>query len=199
MTKIKICGLKRDCDIDFVNEALPDYAGFVFAKSKRQVTKEQAKRLKERLDLRITAVGVFVDAPVEFVAELANENIIDMIQLHGNEDEEYVIKLRQLTKAPVIKAFKAGTKTEEEMKQYPSDYDLIDSGKGSGKTFDWNLVPKTTKPWFLAGGISEDNVEEAIHCLHPYGVDFSSSVETDGYKDRDKILRIVRRIRNVKR
>lgn len=198
MTKIKICGLKRDCDIDFVNEALPDYAGFVFAKSKRQVTKEQAKGLKARLDRRITAVGVFVDAPVEFVAELANEIVIDMIQLHGNEDEEYVRKLRLLTKAPVIKAFKAGTKTEEEIKTYPSDYDLIDSGKGSGKTFDWSLVPKTTKPWFLAGGISEDNVEEAIRCLHPYGVDFSSSVETDGYKDRNKILKIVRRIRNVK-
>lgn len=199
MTKIKICGLTRSEDIDYVNEARPDYIGFVFADSKRKVTIEQAKELKKALDKEIQAVGVFVDEEIEVIKKIAEEGIIDLIQLHGKEDTEYVKELKSQVSVPIIKAWKAGSMAEEEMNRMPVDYNLIDSGKGSGKTFDWDLVPHTKRQWFLAGGLSEENVEEAIETLHPYAVDFSSSVETNGKKDREKIRRIVRRIRNVKR
>lgn len=199
MTKIKICGLTRIEDITYVNEARPDYIGFVFADSKRKVTIEQAREFKKALDKEILAVGVFVDEEIEVVKRIAEEGIIDLIQLHGKEDTEYVKKLKSQVSIPVIKAWKAGSMTEEEINEMPADYDLIDSGKGSGKTFDWNLVPHTKRRWFLAGGLSEKNIEEAIETLRPYAVDFSSSVETNGKKDREKITRIVRRIRNVKR
>jgi phosphoribosylanthranilate isomerase len=200
MTKIKICGLSHSRDIDYVNEAKPDYIGFVFwPKSRRNVTREQAKFMRKKLDSEIEVVGVFVDKEIEEVAKLANDNIIDLIQLHGNEDVAYVNTLRKMTDKPIIKAFTAVNVSRKELNQFPSDYYLLDSGKGTGKTFDWNLIPKSERPWFLAGGISAENVEEAIERLNPYAVDFSSSVETDGVKDRDKILEIVRRIRNVKR
>lgn len=200
MTKIKICGLSRPCDIDFVNEAKPDYIGFVFwEKSRRNVTKEQAAALKERLDPGILSVGVFVDEKPEAAAELANEGIIDLIQLHGSEDAAYVAKLRELMDKPIIKAF-CGTKIAEvSQNDFPADYYLLDHGKGSGERFDWECIPEMKKPWFLAGGISAGNVMEAIERFHPYAVDVSSSVETDGKKDRDKILEIVRRIRDVER
>jgi phosphoribosylanthranilate isomerase len=200
MTKIKICGLCHPQDIDYVNEAKPDYIGFVFhPKSRRNVTKEQAIFLKKKLNDEIQTVGVFVDKEIEEVAELANKRIIDLIQLHGKEDVAYINTLRQMTDTPVIKAFKAGTASQKDINLFPADYYLIDSGQGTGKTFNWNLIPKMEKPWFLAGGISIENVEDAIKTLHPYAVDFSSSVETNGAKDRDKILEIVRRIRNVER
>ena len=200
MTAIKICGLRRECDIDFVNEAMPEYIGFVFAKSKRQVDARVAKKLKDRLHPDIKAVGVFVDEEAERIADLCKRGIIDMIQLHGKEDENYIGRLRTMTEAPIIKAVRAGQMTAQESHGISADYYLIDSGKGSGKTFDWSQVPEEIRvPWFLAGGLSTENIEEAIRKLHPYGVDFSSSVEVDGYKDRDKILDIVRRIRNVKR
>lgn len=200
MTKIKICGLIRPCDIDFVNEAKPDYIGFVFwKKSRRSVTREQAAVLKARLDPDILAVGVFVDEKEDVIAELVSAGIIDLIQLHGTEDAAYVKRLRRLTNKPVIKAFCGDQMKEALQKGFPADYYLLDSGKGTGRIFDWNLVPEIRKPWFLAGGISAENVIEAIDKLHPYAVDFSSSVETDGKKDRDKILKIVRRIRDVER
>lgn len=200
MTKIKICGLTRPCDIDFVNEAKPDYIGFVFwKKSRRSVTREQAAVLKARLDPDILAVGVFVDEKEDVIAELVSAGIIDLIQLHGTEDAAYVKRLRRLTNKPVIKAFCGDQMKEALQKGFPADYYLLDSGKGTGRIFDWNLVPEIRKPWFLAGGISAENVIEAIDKLHPYAVDFSSSVETDGKKDRDKILKIVRRIRDVER
>ena len=200
MTKIKICGLTRRYEIDYVNEAKPDYIGFVFwEKSRRYVTKEQAKRLKERLDPGILAVGVFVNERSEKIVELVNTGVIDLIQLHGEEDEEYVHKLKKMTDRPVIKAVQIKKENNARMPEFTADYYLLDSGKGSGQTLDWGSLPAIERPWFLAGGISAENVQDAIENLHPYAVDFSSSVETDGCKDRDKILEIVRRIRDVER
>lgn len=198
MTKIKICGLSRPRDIDYVNEAKPDYIGFVFwEKSRRYVTGRQAGTLRERLDADIAPVGVFVNEKPEIIAGLANAGIIDLIQLHGSEDEAYLRTLKTMTEKPVIKAFQMTYPQGTMLPDYPADYYLIDSGKGCGKTLNWDEIPDVKKPWFLAGGISADNVQEAIGKLHPYGVDFSSSVETDGCKDREKILEIVRRIRDV--
>lgn len=194
--KIKICGLFQDIDIDYVNEARPDYVGFVFAKSKRQVDFAQAKRLKNRLDSKIKAVGVFVDHPLDEIVELVNQNIINVIQLHGGEDKQYIKRLRQLTDVPIIKAVKVSRKEDLDDLDYDCDYYLLDSkAGGSGKSFDWSLINNLDKPYFLAGGINLNNLNAAMSTAS-YGIDVSSGVETNGIKDREKIIEMVRRIRN---
>lgn len=188
--KIKICGLFRECDIDYVNEALPDYAGFVFAESKRKVSESQAYKLSRRLSPSIKSVGVFVDNEISFIRNLLERRIIDIVQLHGYEDEEYMSAIG----APVIKAVRFGQLAE--INDFPADFLLFDSPKaGSGERFDWSLIPKTEKPFFLAGGINSGNLTEAMK-FNPYAVDVSSGVESDGVKDREKILEIVRSVRN---
>lgn len=205
MTKIKICGLKRECDIDYVNAARPDYIGFVFAGEKRRVSIEQAANLRSRLDEGIIPVGVFVNAPVEMIVQALEENAIEVVQLHGSEDEEYIAKLRQYTQAPIIKAVSV-TSVDDVIKaqDYPVDYLLFDQGKGgTGKTFDWSLLPEnqmleekdSVKPFFLAGGISPENAMQAVRQVQPYAIDVSSGVETNGFKDADKIQKIVQMIR----
>lgn len=188
--KIKICGLSRAQDIAYVNEALPDYVGFVFAESRRQVTLAQAKALKAQLDARIQAVGVFVDADPSLVQQALDEGIIDLVQLHGNENDAYIAHIA----APVIKALRVGEPIPRQ-----ADYLLFDSAiAGSGQTFDWSRLPATDRPFFLAGGIDAGNVA-AAKALSPFGIDVSSGVETDGCKDREKILDLVRRVRHDKR
>lgn len=200
-TRIKICGLTRPEDIQAVNEAKPDFCGFIveFPKSRRNVTVDQLRKLQEKLDENILPAGVFVNAPVELPAQLLNEGTIALAQLHGQEDEEYITRLKGMTDQLLIKAF--SIKTEEDVEQAlrsGADYILLDQGAGgTGETFDWNLVPSIKRPWFLAGGLGCDNLESAIHLLHPWAVDLSSSVETDGHKDPDKILKAVQAVRNI--
>jgi len=165
-TKIKICGLFREEDIDYVNSIYkqtnkPDYIGFVFAPSKRIVTPEQALQLRKRLDSGIIAVGVFVNEPIEFQQELVRNGVIDVIQNPTHVGE----------------------------------YLIFDSpNPGSGQTFDWSTIPKTDKPFFLAGGLNPDNVAAAIARVKPYAVDVSSGVETNGVKDYDKIKAFVKNV-----
>lgn len=200
--KIKICGLFRDCDIDYVNEAMPDFIGFVFAKSRRQVSTEWAKVMRPRLRSEITPVGVFVNEPLARVVKLLNDNIIEMAQLHGTENETYIQELKTLTNKPIIKAVRVLSQEDIEAAQNTvADYLLLDNGAGgTGESFDWSLVSKVKKqkqkPFFLAGGLNSGNLEQAILATSPYAVDLSSGVETDGIKDRNKILEIVRRMRN---
>lgn len=200
-TRIKICGLTRPEDIQAVNEAKPDFCGFIveFPKSQRNVTVDQLRKLREKLDENILPAGVFVNAPVELPAQLLNEGTIALAQLHGQEDEEYITRFKGMTDQLLIKAF--SIKTEEDVEQAlrsGADYILLDQGAGgTGETFDWNLVPSIKRPWFLAGGLGCDNLESAIHLLHPWAVDLSSSVETDGHKDPDKILKAVQAVRNI--
>lgn len=199
MTKIKICGLTRIVDIEAVNEAKPDYIGFVFAKSKRQVNKQQASLLKGLLSPDIKAVGVFVNSPIEFVEELLKENIIDIAQLHGNEDDNYIDDLRRRTDKEIIKAVRINSKNDLlHGNTLKANYLLLDNGGGTGQSFDWMLIDQPIKmPFFLAGGIDIDNIAKAIKDINPYAIDLSSGVETDGMKDKQKIMEIVRRIRNV--
>ncbi len=202
--KIKICGLTRPQDIEYVNEALPDYIGFIFAKSKRQITAETAEQLRKLLDSRITVVGVFVNEDIDKITSLCKKGVIDIIQLHGDENVEYIESLRQKTENPIIKAVRV--KDNESVKSacsLPCDYLLLDtySGNGyggTGKAFDWGLISDTARPFFLAGGISIDNAETAIKNIRPYCLDVSSGVETDSFKDRNKILNIVNLVRSVK-
>lgn len=198
-TKIKICGLTRLEDIDAVNELKPDYVGFVFAKSRRQITKEHAVTLRRYLNPEIQAVGVFVNELPAIVAGYLEEGVIDLAQLHGKESEEYIHGLRFRTGGEIIQAFSIKTKEDvERAKKSSADYILLDHGKGgTGEVFDWSLIENVERPYFLAGGLYAGNVEQAISQNHPFAVDISSGVETDGLKDKEKIRECIRRIRNV--
>lgn len=208
-TKIKICGLSRKQDIEYVNEALPDFIGFVFAKSRRQVSAEAAAQLKTLLDSRIKAVGVFVNETPAVIAELCSNGIIDLVQLHGDENNEYIESLKELLQTkncykPIIKAVRVkDSATVEEAGHFATDYLLLDTFTekeygGTGKTFDWQLSGHTKKHFFLAGGLEKSNVLAAIASAHPFCVDISSGVETEGFKDRVKIIEILKLIRSVK-
>ena len=191
MTKIKFCGLKRIEDIKYANDLKPDFIGFVFApKSKRFVDADTARELKNLLDTKIKAVGVFVDEDINVVTKLLKDGIIDIAQLHGSEDEEYIKSLRAICDKPIIKAFTIVSKDDiKKANESTADYILLDSGKGSGETFDWDLIKEVKRPYFLAGGLTLDNVENAVKTLHPFVVDVSSGIETDGFKDFDKMCR----------
>lgn len=200
MTKIKLCGLSRFCDIAAANALTPEYVGFVFAKkSRRYVTPEIAAELKKQLKPEILAVGVFVNEEPETVARLLRCGTIDIAQLHGKEDEEYIKKLRTLTGQPIIKAFQINTAQDIlEAKKSSADYVLLDSGiGGTGKVFDWNIIQSIDRPFFLAGGLTVDNAKKAVEILHPYAVDVSSGIETDGKKDETKMKEFVHAVRNV--
>lgn len=196
MSKIKICGLSRKCDIDYVNELMPDYIGFVFAKSRRQIDRRKAEKLREMLNENIQTVGVFVNEDINKVAYMANNSIIDMIQLHGSEDETYVKSLRYKTDAKIIKAFKINSYEDIKMaNESDAEYILLDNGKGgTGESFDWGYVDNIDRPYFLAGGINESNLEAALR-LQPYAIDLSSGIETDGFKDYNKIKNVIRTVR----
>ena len=189
MTKIKFCGLTREEDIRAANELKPDYIGFVFwARSKRNVTREQAAELKAALDPQIKAVGVFVDEDIEVIKSLLDDGIIDIAQLHGNEDENCIRKLQEAAGKPVIKAFKIRSEDDAKIaEQSPADLVLLDSGMGTGKTFDWGLLKGVKRPYLLAGGLGVDNVAEAVKMLNPYALDVSSGIETEGVKDKNKM------------
>lgn len=193
--KIKICGLRRKEDILYVNHALPDFAGFIinFPKSHRSCSADEVRALRTGLDERILPVGVFVDEDPGIVAGLLKEGTIALAQLHGRETPEMIRWLQKETHRPVVKAFKVRTKEDiEEALQSPADYILLDQGYGGGQTFDWDLVPRIERPWFLAGGLNSENMSEAIQRLHPWAVDLSSSVEIDKKKDEQLILQAVR-------
>lgn len=195
MVKIKICGIRRLEDIEIANRYQPDYIGFVFAESKRQVTHNLARTLKENLDPNITAVGVFVDAPADEILKLYGDEIIDMVQLHGSESEEFILNLKEKTnhELKVIKAIEMYDGIDiTEYDDSKADYLLFDSGKGSGKTFDWNLIRKDLKKeFFIAGGLTSQNIKDAINEFNPYAVDLSSSLEVNGFKDENKIREIM--------
>ncbi|WP_029231415.1 phosphoribosylanthranilate isomerase [Butyrivibrio sp. VCB2006] len=204
MTAVKMCGLYREEDILFVNKLKPEYIGFVFyKKSHRYVDLDTANHLKSLLDKDIKAVGVFVNEDISFIKELVDKKIIDVIQLHGSEDLSYVSKLRQElgnVRIPIIKALVI--KTKDDFSKYEVfcsnssvDYYLLDSGMGSGSSFDWNLVKELNKPIFLAGGLDADNVSEAIKRVNPFAVDVSSGIETEGIKDFDKMTEFISKIR----
>lgn len=197
MTKIKFCGLSRICDIENVNELKPDYVGFVFApKSRRYVTYEKAAELKSRLSPEIKAVGVFVNEYPQNIAELLHNGVIDMAQLHGDEDEAYIAQLRLMTDKTIIKAFRVETSDDIEMaNQSGADYILLDSGAGSGTVFDWELLKSIRRPYFLAGGLDIDNVTYVLKTLNPFAVDVSSGIETNGSKDKAKMAAFAAAVR----
>lgn len=201
MTKIKLCGLSRPCDLEAANKLKPEYIGFVFApKSRRYVTPQTAAELKQLLSPEIQAVGVFVNEDEEKIADLLHSGIIDIAQLHGSEDEDYIGRLKRLADKPIIKAFQVETESDiADAKQCSADYILLDSGAGTGMMFDWNLLKNIRRPYFLAGGLSPDNVGKAVATLHPFAVDVSSGIETGGTKDKEKMAAFVAAVRKEDR
>jgi len=198
MIKVKICGITRLCDIDAVNDVKPDYVGFVFANSRRQVTFEQANELRKNLAKDIIPVGVFVNETIENISQLVRDDIIKMVQLHGMEKVEYIAKLKELINVPIIKAVSVKhSKDVQKWEATTADYLLLDNESGgTGQTFNWDLIGKTTKPYFLAGGLCVNNITNAISKTTPFAVDVSSGVETDGSKDPIKIKEFIRRVRH---
>ncbi len=195
MTRIKICGLFRPCDIEYVNEARPDWCGFIinFPKSRRSRTPAQVRALRERLDRAVVPVGVFVDQPAEVVAGLLKDGTIAAAQLHGHEGGDYIAALRALAPGREIwKAFKIRSQADlMAASASTADRIVLDNGCGTGRTFDWSMLENFRRPYLLAGGLDPENISVAIRTLRPCGVDLSSGVETDGRKDRSKILAAV--------
>ena len=206
MVKIKICGMKRLEDIEMANKYKPDYIGFVFAESPRKVSYEEAKDLSKLLGEDIVPVGVFVNEHMKLIVDLFKDGIIDIAQLHGDEDENYIKNLKAKSieqtgkEMPVINAIEVEDNADfngnlMEWRDSASDYFILDSGKGSGKTFDWDLIDKESEFFnnsiFLAGGLNKSNLDSAIKEFNPFAVDLSSSVETDGLKDEEKIKEII--------
>lgn len=240
MTRIKLCGLTRIQDIEIANKLKPEYIGFIFwDRSSRNVSAIQAARLKGKLDSEIKTVGVFVNAPAEQVISYYNVGIIDIAQLHGNENEEYIKKLHDAG-LTVIKAFKmkktgeninlagnanietpekptgdviteipekptgnaitetSGKSTDDvitEAVKSSADYIMFDPGKGEGATFNWQLIKGIKREFFLAGGLTPENIEKAVETVQPFAVDVSSGIETDGHKDPDKMSAFVKSTR----
>lgn len=200
MSKVKICGLKRVKDIEIVNKFKPDYIGFVFAPSKRQITLENAKQLKALLHPSIQTVGVFVNESIEKIQHYEQQGIIDIAQLHGDEGQVYIKTLKKASNLLIIKAFRLKDVESLERQQDLIENPLLNGvlldaynpkGYGGlGECFDWSLLDKIQRPYFLAGGIGNDNINEAL--MHnPYAIDVSSKVETNGFKDAEKIKALI--------
>lgn len=197
--KIKLCGIKRTEDIEYINEFRPDYIGFIFAPSARQITPEHAAILHKNLSIGIKSVGIFVNEPIDSVVRATEISGTDVIQLHGDEDKEYIEKLKKHTDKKIWKAVRVQSSDDiYSADSLGADFLVIDSFKesqygGTGKTADWNVIKHTNiyTPFFLAGGINTGNMVEAISYVDPYGIDISGGIETNGIKDREKIKNIM--------
>lgn len=213
MQKIKLCGMMKPCDIEYANRVKPDFVGFIFANTRRKISAAQAKQFREALDAEIPAVGVFVNEDISVITSLVQNGCIDLIQLHGEEDADYIRRLREVCDVPVIKAVKV--QTVEQIRQaaaLPVDYLLLDTYRkgvlgGTGEAFDWELLREAKaaagdtaegelfgKPYFLAGGLHAGNLREAAE-LGSYGLDISSGIETDGSKDFTKMVEVMELVR----
>lgn len=213
MQKIKLCGMMKPCDIEYANRVKPDFVGFIFANTRRKIGATQAKQFREALDAEIPSVGVFVNEDISVITSLVQDGCIDMIQLHGEEDADYIRRLREVCDVPVIKAVKV--QTVEQIRQaaaLPVDYLLLDTYRkgvlgGTGEAFDWELLREAKavagdtaegelfgKPYFLAGGLHAGNLREAA-ALGSYGLDVSSGIETDGSKDFTKMVKVMELVR----
>lgn len=201
-TKIKVCGLMSERDIGFANILMPDFIGFIFAgNSRRYVCPDKAAKLREKLLPSVMATGVFVDEKLDKVAGIVSQGAIDIVQLHGEEDDDYIVTVRKMTGRPVIKAYSiAGAEDVEKALRSSADYILLDNGKGgTGKTFEWLLAIGIERPFFLAGGLDAHNVRAALATADPYAVDVSSGVEKDGVKDFEKMKSFMNAVRGYQR
>lgn len=199
MTKVKICGLTRLADIHAINQYRPDYAGFILSQPfRRYVDIAALASLRKQLAPGIKAVGVFVNEPTEYIFEFLEQDLIDIVQLHGHETNDFIIEIkREYPFFPLIRSFEIHDESDiEAAERSLADIVLLDAGKGSGRTFDWSLLKLMKRPYILAGGLTPENVRDALAQSTPYAVDTSSGVETNGYKDPEKIRQFIAEVRN---
>ena len=210
--KVKMCGISKVETIPAIVDAKPDYMGLVFAPSKRQVTVEQAKILVEELHKQyavrynsetIKTVGVFVNETVENLLKIAEEVKLDVIQLHGDEDESFIQILKEQSNVEVWKAVQVRSAADAE-KWIDSSADMLlfdayhkDERGGTGEVFDWSSLDEFERPFMLAGGIDSTNVARAIRTVRPYGIDISSGIETEGVKDDEKMKAFTNIVRTI--
>lgn len=201
MSKIKICGLRREEDMAYVNAVNADFAGFILSpRFWRYIEPSKVREYRRLLNPSTKVVGVVVDEDISYVSNLINDGTIDIVQLHGSEDESYISKVRELTngKAVITKVFIV--KSDEDVasaKCSSADYVLLDSGTGTGESFDWTLIRDIGRDYFLAGGLNPDNVASAVERFNPFAVDVSSGVETDKVKDANKIMLFAENARRI--
>ena len=197
MIKIKMCGMCRPDDIEYANLVQPEYVGYIFApSSKRYISHETAAQFTRQLDKNIIPVGVFKDEDVQVVTEIVNSGSIRMIQLHGNENDDYITDLREQVDLPIIKAFKIRNANDvKAAKSSAADMILLDSGEGSGELFDHSLLENISRPYFLAGGLDEDNIGSILNVLSPYAVDVSSGIELNGNKQLKRMQAFANAVR----
>ncbi|OLN22491.1 N-(5'-phosphoribosyl)anthranilate isomerase [Domibacillus antri] len=200
---VKICGITSFEAASWAREAGADMIGFVFAESSRRIPPEFARQLAEAVGPNVKKVGVFVNEEAEVIREIVKTAGLDYVQLHGDETPEFAEQMP----VPVIKAFSVKENIPfKTMFSFPAEYILIDSPPaqfrgGSGRTFDWSILkdPDVDKErLILAGGLSPDNIEEAVRSVQPFAVDISSGVETDGRKDEVKVFQFVQRAKGAK-
>lgn len=199
--KIKVCGLFRTQDAEYINNLLPDFAGFVFyPKSHRFTDDDTAFKLRQMINPIVKTVGVFVDDDMEHIELLYKKGVIDIIQLHGHENEDYINKLRQrLPNAEIWQAFVI--RDEQDLikaKNSSADRVLLDNGYGTGKCFDWSLIKDFNREFILAGGITPENITDAAENFSPYAIDVSSGVETEKIKDKEKIKAVITAIKGFR-
>ena len=193
MTKVKICGLSTKEAVKTAVSAGADYIGFVFSPSKRQVTLEQAAELAKFIPSHIQKVGVFVSPSRAELLEAVDKVGLDLVQVHGQVADDLFEDL------PCASIQAVQVDGDGHVPNSQADYLLFDAPvAGSGQTFDWGRLDTTelAQPFFIAGGLNEDNVARAIQHFSPFAVDVSSGVETDGQKDHEKIRRFIERVKN---
>jgi phosphoribosylanthranilate isomerase len=214
-SRVKICGLRRPSDIEYVNKLLPEFVGFVFASSRRQVSFDQAKQLISALDNRIKTVGVFVNDDIERVKLLADSLKLNVLQFHGSEDVNYIKNLANYEIWKVVsiktddglslnKAIKENQKNIDWINNSSIDGIVLDSEAkgiqgGTGITFNWEIIKELNikKQLILAGGLNCQNITEAISNVRPAVVDVSSGVETEGIKDFNKMNEFINKVRMI--
>ena len=205
-TRLKICGIRRRQDVQFLNEFPPDYAGFILSGGfGRSIVMGTFYELQSCLAPAIQTVGVFVNEPLAEIVRCGYNEALNVIQLHGEEDKGYIRALREVFGGKIWKAVRV--RTAEDIRKADAlavDALVLDSFSaasqgGTGTVAPWDIIAQNRpqKPFFLAGGISAENVQEAIRSVQPYGVDASSSLETDGCKDRDKIRNMAEAVRRM--
>lgn len=203
--KVKMCGISKVDTIPAIVDAKPDYMGLVFAPSKRQVTVDQAKTLVDELHkhYEIKTVGVFVNETVENLLKIAEEVKLDVIQLHGDEDETFIQSLKECTNVEVWKAVQVRSAADAE-KWIDSSADMLlfdayhkEERGGTGEVFDWSSLDEFERPFMLAGGMDSTNVARVIRTVRPYGIDISSGIETEGVKDDEKIKAFTHIVRTI--
>lgn len=193
ITRVKLCGMHTAADVEAVNRVKPDLCGFItdYPASPRNLPPSRMRELAAQVNEGIFTVSVTVNAPVADVGAAAEDGWVDLFQLHGDEDNDYIAYLRAFTQAGIIQAFRIASLADvERAHNSAADMVLLDAGKGSGQTFNWNLISGFDRPFILAGGLSPGNVAEAIDTLHPWGIDVSTGIETDGMKDEAKMAAV---------